>query len=130
MKDEHNEGKTNEKMGELGLEWMLEPKPDDFSLQFGESRKQKLGTARPHIAAVNEWRENVWEGCGVRSDGPDSFLGVLEILEPSSLGDNLYQLARSQKLGSYGIAMLDRGVTALPNLNSLLKRLHIWRNEA
>lgn len=51
------------------------------------SQGNKPGTAGLHIAAVNEWRKRMWKGCGVGSEGPDSFLGTLGILEPSSLGD-------------------------------------------
>jgi hypothetical protein len=36
---------------------MLEPKPDDFAVQFGESKKQMPGTAGLHTTALNEQGE-------------------------------------------------------------------------
>lgn len=53
---------------------MGESDPEGVTLQCSLwSQGKKLGTAGPHIAALNEWRKNVWKGCGVESEGPDPF---------------------------------------------------------
>lgn len=54
MREEHDEGRTAEKMGESDLGGM--------TLQCNSwSQGNKPGTAGPHIAAANEWRKNVWK---------------------------------------------------------------------
>lgn len=58
MRDEYGEGRKIEKMGESETEWMLEPKSDDFVVQFGESKKQMPETAGLHTTALIEQGEN------------------------------------------------------------------------
>lgn len=87
---------------------MLEPKPDDFAVQFGESKKQMPGTAGLHTTALNEQGEMY--GKAVELDLRFTLSQTLWGFQNLPIWENnLYHLTCTWKVGSHGIDNLTKG---------------------